>query len=39
MKVLDAIRITVSIPILQCISLYDKIYVDGGILDNYPTFI
>ena len=40
MKVLDAIRITISIPLIYNAFHYnDKIYVDGGILDNYPIHL
>jgi len=37
MKVIDAIRITFSIPIIyNCVRYNNYTYVDGGILDNYP---
>ena len=40
MKVLDAIRITISIPLIYNAFHYNnKIYVDGGILDNYPIHL
>jgi len=37
MKILDALRITFSIPfIFKPVTINDKIYVDGGLLNNYP---
>lgn len=37
MRVLDAIRISVSIPFLFSAARYDgNIFADGGIMDNYP---
>ena len=37
MKILDALRITFSIPfIFKPVSINDKLYVDGGLLNNYP---
>ena len=37
MKILDALRITFSIPfIFKPITIKNKIYVDGGLLKNYP---
>ena len=37
MLILDALRISCSIPILyQCVKQNEKVYVDGFILNNYP---
>ncbi len=37
MKVLTALRITMSIPIIyEYVKFQDDIYVDGGLLDDYP---
>lgn len=37
MRVLDAIRISISIPFLLTATMYQNdLYVDGGITDNYP---
>jgi predicted acylesterase/phospholipase RssA len=37
MKILDALRITFSIPfIFKPITIKNKIYVDGGLINNYP---
>lgn len=37
MKVLDAVRISISIPfLLSSVRYKDNIHVDGGLLDNYP---
>jgi len=37
MRILDAIRISISIPFLFSSVVYEKdLYVDGGISDNYP---
>jgi len=37
MKILDALRITFSIPfIFKPVTINEKIYVDGGLLNNYP---
>ena len=38
LKILDAVRISISIPYLFTSPIYkDKHYVDGGLLDNFPT--
>lgn len=40
MKVLDAIRISISIPIIFVPCVFEnKIFVDGGCLDNYPIHL
>ena len=37
MRVLDALRITISVPILfDPVKFNDRYYVDGGCIDNYP---
>lgn len=37
MRILDAIRISISVPFLFSAVRYgDNVYVDGGIIDNYP---
>jgi hypothetical protein len=37
MRILDAVRISISIPfLLSAVKCNDEIYVDGGITDNYP---
>lgn len=37
MKVLEAIRISISVPIIFTPHMYEnKLYVDGGCIDNYP---
>lgn len=37
-KVLDAIRMSISVPFLFTINEYEgDIYVDGGLIDNYPV--
>ena len=40
MRVIDAIRITISIPLIYNAFHYNEmIYVDGGVLDNYPIHL
>jgi predicted acylesterase/phospholipase RssA len=40
MKVFDALRISISIPIVYTPRKYkDKVFVDGGCIDNYPIAI
>lgn len=40
MKVLDAIRISISLPILFTPCLYEgKIFIDGGCIDNFPIHL